>query len=292
MNIDEIKPKERCLIIDGNNILYRCHYASKYLPWESDTKAVFIFLRVMVSLLKENTYQKLLVTFDSTKTNFRHQIYPNYKINRLLTPNEFLKQLDILQNLITQTGVVLVKMENFEADDLIASFVSQNSNSKITFDILSQDKDLLQLLTPEVNVCKYSKKKIITFRYSDFLEIYGFLPINYVDYLSLLGDKVDNIEGIEGIGEKKAQRLIKRFGSIENIYANLDSLSEDLQKILAEKKAVIDQNKELISLKSDLNLLVTWESCSFSWEKWRTNKILREFCRNHQFKSISESLNK
>ena len=83
----------------------------------------------MVSLLRENNYQKLLIVFDSTKTNFRHQILLEYKINRLATPPELLEQMDILQNLLMQSGIPLAKLINFEADDLIASFVCQNSNS-------------------------------------------------------------------------------------------------------------------------------------------------------------------
>src|SRR4051812_16392027 len=118
---------KKCLIIDGNNLLYRCYHASQNLPWENEFKAIFIFLRVMFSLLKENNFQKLLIVFDSAKTNFRHQILPEYKVNRLATPPQLLKQMDLLQELFTQSNIPMVKLINFEADDLIASFASQNN---------------------------------------------------------------------------------------------------------------------------------------------------------------------
>jgi DNA polymerase-1 len=124
MNQPNIK---RCLIIDGNNILYRCYHASQHFAWESEFKAIFIFLRVMISLLKEDNYQKLLVVFDSTKINFRHQILPEYKTHRLATPSQLLKQMEYLQEIFTQSNITLVKLINFEADDLIASFISQNN---------------------------------------------------------------------------------------------------------------------------------------------------------------------
>src|SRR5215213_4273419 len=108
------KESKSCLLIDGNNLLHRCYHTSQHLPWESEQKAIFIFLRVLISLFRKNNYQKLLVVFDSTKINFRHQIYPDYKINRLATPPKLLQQINTLQNLLKQSGVPLTQLANFE----------------------------------------------------------------------------------------------------------------------------------------------------------------------------------
>src|SRR4051794_11495796 len=118
---------KKCLVVDGNNLFHRCYHASQHLPWQSKVKAIFLFLRIMTSLLHKDNYQKLLVVFDSAKTNFRHQIFLEYKTNRLTTPAELLEQMEILQELLIKSVVPLTKLINFEADDLIAAFVYQNS---------------------------------------------------------------------------------------------------------------------------------------------------------------------
>jgi DNA polymerase I len=283
---------KKCLVIDGNNLLYRCYHASRHLPWESKVKAIFIFLRIMSRLLSENNYQKLLIVFDSAKTNFRHQILLEYKINRLATPPELLEQMNILQNLLIQSTVPLTKLINFEADDLIASFAFQNSRLKPNwiFDIFSQDKDLRQLLSNQINIFHYAQGKIVCFAYRDFYQEYNFLPSSYVDYLCLLGDKVDNIVGVNGIGKKSAQKLIQEFGTIENLYQNLSQLTPKTQDLLAKNQKLIYQNKQLINLKKDLILPINWEQCNFNWEKWKNNPQLIKFCQEYQFKSILKLL--
>jgi DNA polymerase-1 len=252
--------QKKCLVVDGNNLLHRCYHASQHLLWESEFKAIFIFLRVMIRVLKSNNYQKLLIVFDSAKTNFRHQILPEYKINRLTTPPKLLTQMNALQILLSQSGIPSTKLENFEADDLIASFVSQNSQLQPdwTFDIFSQDKDLLQLLSPKVNIHKYAKGEIINFTEKGFWQEYNFAPCNYVDYLCLLGDQVDNVAGINGIGTKSAQQLIQNFGSLENLYQNIQQLPTKTQELLSKNQKLVLQNKQLITLKRDLDLPISW----------------------------------
>ena len=284
--MDQITKK--CLVIDGNNLFHRCYHASRHLPWESEVKAIFIFLRILGSLLHKNSYQKLLIIFDSAKTNFRHQILLEYKTNRLATPPELLGQMDFLQNLLMQSGIPLTKLINFEADDLIASFVSQNSrsDSSWTFNIFSQDKDLFQLLSNQVNIYRYIKGKIISLTYQEFYQEYKFSPSSYVDYLCLLGDKVDNIIGVNGIGTKSAQQLIEKFGTIENLYQNIHQLTPKTRDLLVKNQELVNRNKQLISLKKDLILPINWEQCDFSWKQWKTNQELINFCQKYQFKSI------
>jgi DNA polymerase-1 len=284
---------KKCLIIDGNNLLYRSYHASQHLPWENEFKAIFIFLRIIISLLKENNYQKLLVVFDSAKINFRHHILPGYKIHRLATPPQFLQQMDCLQEIFVQSNIPLAKLANFEADDLIASFTSQNSKSHPDWklDIFSQDKDLMQLLSPQVSIYRYdNKREIVPFTYSEFCQEYKFAPSSYVDYLCLLGDKSDNIRGINGIGIKSAQQLIQKFGTVEMLYQSICQLPVKKQNLLTNSKQLVYQNKQLITLRKDLTLPINWEECDFSWEKWKSNQKLIEFCQEHQFKSILKLL--
>ncbi|RHZ36627.1 5'-3' exonuclease [endosymbiont GvMRE of Glomus versiforme] len=286
------KEPKNFLLIDGNNLLHRCYHASQHLLWENELKAIFIFLRVLISLLRGNDYQKLLVVFDSTKVNFRHQIYPDYKINRLTTPPKLLKQINILQNLLAQSDVSLIQLVNFEADDLIASFIAQNKqlHPEWNFVIFSQDKDLMQLLSPQVKIYKYVQKEILAFTEQDFWQEYNFSPHNYIDYLCLVGDQADNVRGVSGIGPKTAQQLIQSFGTIEKLYQNSQHLSPKIQELLIKNQELVFQNKQLITLKSDLVLPISWEQCDFSWDRWKNNQNLIEFCQKSEFKSVLKLL--
>ncbi|CAJ0919116.1 489_t:CDS:2 [Entrophospora sp. SA101] len=177
-------------------------------------------------LLRGNNYQKVLVAFDSTKINFRHQIYPEYKIHRLATPPRLLQQLNTLKDLLMQSEVPVVEL----------------------------DKDLMQLLSPQVKIYKYSQGEIIAFTEQDFWQEYNFSPGNYIDYLCLLGDQVDNVQGVNGIGIKTAQQLIQSFKTIEKIYQNGQQLSPKVQELLTKNQELVFQNKQLITLKNDLIL--------------------------------------
>ena len=115
----------------------------------------------------------------------------------------------------------------------------------------------MQLLSPQAKIYKYSQGEIVAFTEQDFWQKYNFLPGNYIDYLCLLGDQSDNIQGINGIGAKTAQQLIQSFGTIEKIYQNDQQLSPKIQELLTKNQALVFQNKQLITLKNDLALPVS-----------------------------------
>src|SRR3954467_9364816 len=127
--------------------------------------------------------------------------------------------MKIIKPLLEKTNINCIQLIDCEADDLIASFITQNLQNypKSTFDIFTRDKDLLQLLEERVNILKYINGKITLYTTNNFCQEYQFSPANYVDYLSLLGDQVDNIEGIRGVGPVNAKKLIQQFGTVENI---------------------------------------------------------------------------
>jgi DNA polymerase-1 len=115
----------------------------------------------------------------------------------------------------------------------------------------------MQLLSPQVSICRYTKGEIVPYTYPDFCREYNFSPASYIDYLCLLGDKSDNIPGISGIGIKSAQQLIQKFEKIENLYQNISQLPIKTQKLLAESQPLVYQNKQLITLKKDLVLPIS-----------------------------------
>jgi DNA polymerase-1 len=155
-----------------------------------------------------------------------------------------------IKNLLEETSIKLIQVVNYEADDLIASFVSQQTKEKpfINLDIFTRDKDLLQLLDKNVNILKYIEGKSKIYTQEDFYQDYGFSPSNYVDYLSLLGDNVDNIKGVNGVGPVNAKKIIQQFGTIENIYQKIKEVPEKNKKILENQKETAYLNKSIIKL--------------------------------------------
>ena len=177
--------------------------------------------------------------------------------------------MEILKNLLQKTNITYLQIVNQEADDLIASFIKKSHKiyPAITFDIFTRDKDLLQLLSEKVSIWKYVAKKLTLYTAEDFFHEYNFLPDNYTDYLSLLGDNIDNIPGVKGIGPVNAKKLIQQFQSIENIYQEIDKLPENMRETVKNNKELVYQNKQIISLDKNIPLIIKIEECAFDWEK-------------------------
>ena len=286
--------KEKCLIIDGNNLLYSSYHVSLKLPWKMKKGTMFFFLRVIISILKKGNYQKLLVTFDGGGTNFRKTLFPEYKAQRVSMPDELWEQMEEIKSLLKNININYIQLINYEADDVIASFVSQMTKNypHITFDILTRDKDLLQLLNENINILKYNNRKPIIYTYTHFLNEYNFSPQNFVDYLSLLGDNIDNILGVKGIGPVSAKNLINQFQTAENIYQEINSLPKNYKILLENKQNLVLDNKKLVSLEKDIPLPINiYQESDFNWEQWKDNKELRKFCLDNKFMSVINLLN-
>ena len=281
--------KQKWLVIDGNNLLHSSYHVSQKLPWKIKQGTIFFFLRVLISILKKGNYQRLLVFFDGGGTNFRKNLLPQYKAQREDMPEELWEQMKELKELLKKTDINFIQLVNCEADDLIASFISQSTknNSDTTFDIFTRDKDLLQLLNKNVNILKYIDRKSTLYTYENFCQEYNFTPNNYVDYLSLLGDQVDNIEGVKGIGPVSAKNLISQFQTVENIYQKLDDLPENTKKLLENKEKMVYLNKKIIRLEKNIDLTTEiYKNCDFNWERWKNNEELQKFCTDNRFMSI------
>lgn len=284
---------KKFLIIDGNNLLYSSYHVAQKLPWKMPKGAIFFFLRVMISILKKANYQKLLVTFDGGGTNFREKLLPQYKAQRISMPEDLWEQMKDLKILLEKFNIIFIQMLDCEADDLIATFINQNQSlfPDTEFDIFTRDKDLLQMINKNTNILKYIDGKITLYTYQNFLQEYNFSPENYLDYLSLLGDNVDNITGIKGIGPVSAKILIQQFQSVENIYQKIDDLPENTRKLLENKQDLVFCNKKIISLDKNITLPNDlYHNCDFNWEKWKNNEQLKKFCQENRFNSILKLL--
>ncbi|MCE8162926.1 MAG: 5'-3' exonuclease [Candidatus Moeniiplasma glomeromycotorum] len=276
-------------------MLYSSYHVAQRLSGKIPQGTIFFFFRVLISLLKKNHYQKLLIFFDGGGTNFRQSLLPVYKAQRPSMPSELFEQMEILKELLTKTNLCCLQIVDCEADDLIASFINQQEfqkNDSKVFDIFSRDKDLLQLLSPQTSILKYDEKgKIIFYSLDHFWQEYNFPPDNYVDCLSLIGDQVDNIAGVKGIGPVSAKKLIRQFRTVENIYQQLEQLPSNIQKLLVNQQDLVYRNKQIISLVKNISLPAEIDQkCNFEWEKWKDNSDLKDFCESNHFKSILKLL--
>ncbi len=241
-------------LFDASGYIHRAFHA---IPPLSNSKgepvnAVFGFSRMISKVLKEEKPTYVGVCFDTPSPTFRHEKFTEYKATRTEIDAALVSQLPLSEQLARAWGLPCVKKDGYEADDVIATLAVQARNEGMDVLILSGDKDILQLVDERIHVRDEIKK--VEYDEAKVFERYGFKPIQLVDYLCLLGDKVDNVPGIAGVGEKTASKLIIDYGALEGIYSHLDDQKGALkEKLLAGRERVFG-NRELIRLKDDVPL--------------------------------------
>ena len=220
----------KIILVDGNNLLFRSYYATAYsgnfmknskgLP----TNALFGFTNMMNKIILEEKPTYILVAFDKGKT-FRHEKYKDYKGGRGETPDELKVQFPIAKEMLTYMGIKYYEIDNYEADDIIGTFANYcDTDPNFIGTIISSDKDLLQLITDDIDIKLLKSKDYIRYNRTTFKEEYGIEPINIIDLKSLMGDSSDNIPGVKGIGEKGALKLLQEYKSLDGIYENIDKI--------------------------------------------------------------------
>jgi len=237
-------------IIDTFGFFFRNYYAlpqlrsSKGFP----TGLLTGFINFIATLNKEHGTDYLVFALDSKEKTIRKEIDPNYKANRPAPPEDLVKQLPVAIELIEKMGFPKVEISGYEADDVIASLVDCAKEQGIKVKVVSHDKDLYQLIDDD-KVVLYDPMKKIEINEEKCLEKFGVPPSQIVDYLALVGDTSDNIPGVKGIGPKGATKLLKEFGSIENIYENLDKIANArTKKLLEESRENAFLSKKLATL--------------------------------------------
>ena len=256
---------KKAILIDGNNLVFRSYYATAYtgsLMKNSKgfpTNALYGFVNMINKILNEEKPEYIMVAFDIGK-NFRHDLYKNYKEGRIETPKELLEQFPVSKKILTAMGIKYVEVENYEADDIIGTFARMaDEDGNFDATIVSSDRDLLQLISSDVDVKLLKQKDYIRLNEQSFFEEYGIKPIQIIDLKALEGDKSDNIPGVKGIGEKGAIKLIQEFGTIENIYGNIDQITGATQKKLIEDKENAFFSKNLATIFKNVPINLTFE---------------------------------
>ena len=241
-------------IIDTFGFFFRSFYA---LPQHLKNKDGFPtglltgFTNFIATLQKEHDSDYIIFAIDTKGDTFRNEIDPNYKANRSAPPPELTMQLPVAIEWIDKMGYKTLGMSGYEADDMIATVTRLATEKGYTVRVVSHDKDLYQLIDDSrVVIVDAIKRKSVDEKAC--FEKYGVTPKQFIDYQSILGDSADNVPGVKGIGKVGAEKLLKEYGDLDNIYAHVQEVKGAMQKKLLESKEQAYMSKELVTLKQDV----------------------------------------
>ena len=285
--------KKKLFLIDAYALIYRAYYAFIKNPRINskgfDTSAIMGFLNSIFDILKRESPDYFSVVFDKGGSSDRIEIFEDYKANRDSTPEPILDSVPIIHEILTQLGIKILELSGYEADDIIGTVAKKAEKEGLLTYMVTPDKDFAQLVTDSTFLYKPA-------RFGNGIEIWGVdevknkfevkNPIQVIDFLGMMGDSVDNIPGLPGVGEKTAKKFIKDYGSIENLYENLD----DIKGKLKEK---ISSNKELGLLSKKLATIITDVPIEYSIEELKisnsnSEKVLSIF-NELEFKRLKEN---
>ncbi|MCL1902387.1 MAG: DNA polymerase I [Alphaproteobacteria bacterium] len=249
--------KNNLTLIDGNSLLFRAFYGvGSHLTRRDGTpvNAVYGFCNMVLPLLVDAGPEDIFIcVFDAHRRNWRNDIYPHYKANRGDTPPELVAQFQLTRDAAAAFGMPVLVIDDVEADDVIATLAKHECALNRKTRIVTGDKDLMQLVSHCVFLYDGMKEKEI--HEPEVFEKFGVKPDQVIDAQSLIGDATDNIPGVPGIGPKTAAELINQFGSLDNIYKNIDAVSKErIKNLLTEHKDMAYMSRQLVALKDDVKL--------------------------------------
>ena len=280
---------EKIILVDGNNLLFRSYYATAYngnfmknskgFP----TNALFGFTNMINKIVLEEKPVYMIVAFDKGKT-FRHNEYSEYKGGRIETPDELKLQFPVAKELLEAMGIKYYEIDNYEADDIIGTFAEYcNKDERYEGLIISSDKDLLQLISDDVEMKLLKQKDYIRYNKTSFIEEYGITPDKIVDLKALMGDSSDNIPGVKGIGEKTALKLLREYKSLDGIYENLDKQTNSIKNKLETDKENAYLSHHLATIIKDVPVEINLEDIKY---RNKDHKKLDELYENLEFYSF------
>ena len=256
--------KENIVIIDGSSLLYRAFYAIPHLTDAQGhpTNAVYGFLNMLLKLYGELDPQYVAVAFDKGKHTFRNDLFDGYKATRKPAPDDLRPQFALIREVLACLGICVLEQEGYEGDDIIGTLARRTAADGYAVDVVTGDRDALQLVTDDVTV--YLTKKGITNMLAVTPAVmeseYGYTPAQVIDMKALMGDTADNIPGVPGVGEKTALKLISQFGSVHGVYEHLDEVKgKKLQEKLADNKDKAVLSKDLATIRCDVPLDYTMD---------------------------------
>ena len=239
----------KLMVLDGNSLVNRAFFGIKLLTTKDGryTNAIYGFQNILLNLLAAHKPDAVAIAWDLRAPTFRHKAYDGYKATRHGMPEELAQQMPVLKELLTDLGFVQVSSEGWEADDILGTLAAACEAAGGTTLLATGDRDSLQLVDDDTTVLLATNKETISMDPAAIREKYGVEPPQLIDVKSLMGDSSDNIPGVPGIGEKTALALVAKFGTLENIYANLED-----KAIKPGQRAKLSANRD----KADLSYML------------------------------------
>ncbi|MCS5620704.1 MAG: DNA polymerase I [Nitrospinaceae bacterium] len=249
------KPKSLYLI-DGSSYIFRAYYGIRQFLSTSKgfpTNALYGFINMLQKVVKDEKPDYLAVTFDSKEKTFRHEMYADYKANREAPPEDLAKQFPYFEPLVHAFNIHSVRVPGYEADDIMGTLAKKGAEEGLQVVIVSGDKDMMQLIGPDIRMLDTMKNK--WFDIEGVEEKFGVPPDRVVEVMGLMGDSSDHIPGVKGVGPKTATELIRKFGSIEELYERIDEVDKQkLREKLVQDKEMALLSRQLVTINSSMEL--------------------------------------
>ena len=280
----------RFFMIDGMSLVFRAYHAMYRTGLTNNsgepTGAVFGFANILTSLLDKYDPKHILVVYDTSAPTFRNDMFEEYKANRAEFPEDLGPQLLKIKQMMNLFGIPQLELDGYEADDLIATLADKASEQEIDSYCLTSDKDYYQLVTDHIKILKPATKggALEVIDYPEVREKFGVRPDQVIDVQALIGDSVDNIPGVKGIGIKTAYPLIEQFDSLEGLYENIDQVkSKSVKAKLIEHKEMAFLSKQLVTLKKDCPIEFKFDDYEFKNTKFEE---LDQFFAHEGFRTL------
>jgi DNA polymerase-1 len=278
----------RLFLIDGSSYIYRAYYAIRQLSNSKGqaTNAVFGFTNMLLKVMREERPDHLAVVFDAKGPSFRKDLYPEYKANRAAMPEDLRPQIPWVKQVVEAFNLPAIEMVGYEADDIIATLARRFAGEGMEVTVVTGDKDLMQIVDERIGLLDTMKDQRTGL--AEVAERFGGTPDKVVEVQALAGDSSDNVPGVPGIGEKTARELILKFGSVENLLANIDQVSgRKRQENLRQFGEQALLSKQLVRLVEDLPLEVDYDNFALGepnraaltalFRELEFHKLLQEF---------------
>ncbi len=272
-------------MIDGTAFCYRAFYAIRQLSTSDGrpTNAVYGFAMMLQALREKEQPDYLAVAFDAGKPTFRHKQFEAYKMQRKPMPDPLISQLPLVKRLLSAYRIPVFQQEGYEGEDLLASLAQRIVTDHVEVYLVTGDKDALQLVNARIKVYNPHKEHVVLDA-GAVRQRYGVEPTQMVDVMALMGDAIDNIPGVPGIGEKTAIQLIQQFGSVEKLYVHLDELeSPSRRNALMTHRDQVEQSRSLARIDPNVPLEVSLDDLKVQEPDWRA---LRQLFRELEFKRL------
>lgn len=286
--------EKRLFLLDAYALIFRAYYALIKMPRITsegfNTSAIFGFVNTLEDVLRKEHPSHIAVCFDPPGPTFRSGMLESYKGERSATPEDIKKSIPYIKRIIESYNIRILEVEGYEADDVIGTMATRASKEGFTTYMMSPDKDLGQLVSPDILQYKpaYKGKDFELRGEKEVCEHFGIERTSQIiDLLALMGDKIDNIPGCPGIGEKGAQKLIADFGSVENIIASVDRLKGATKKKIEENEELILLSKDLATIRRDVPIDATPDSLTLGKvDEERLFEIFKEL----EFRTLADRI--